>query len=298
MRVLVSGSTGLIGTALVRALEERGDSVLRLVRSASGAPEREVLWDIDAQRIDKDKLEGVDSVIHLAGEPIAAPRWTEEKKRKIRDSRVRGTKLLTDALISLEHPPRTYLSASAIGYYGNRGDTVLAEDAEPGKGFLASVCREWEDAAKPAADHGIRVVNMRFGVVLSREGGALPLMLKPFKMGLGGPVGNGRQYMAWITLDDLVSMVLYLLDHDAIRGPVNIVAPEPVTNKEFTKTMGTVLNRPTKLPTPAFAVRLAIGEMADEMLLASIRAVPQKLQDTDYTYRFPDLETALGHETS
>lgn len=296
MRVLVSGSTGLLGSAVVQALEARDDIVLRLVRSSKDTGEEEVLWDIENQSIDRDKLEGIDAVIHLAGEPIAGPRWTVAKKRKIRDSRVQGTKLLTDALLHLDNPPKHYLCASAIGFYGDRGDTVLTEDASPGDGFLSSVCREWEAAAQPAANASIRVVNMRFGVVLSGKGGALPLMLKPFKMGVGGQVGNGKQYMAWITRDDLVGVVLHILDHPEISGAVNVVAPEPVTNKAFTKIMGNVLNRPTAIPTPAFAVRMALGEMADEMLLASARVVPDKLKGTEYVYRFPDLETALRHE--
>ena len=296
MRVLVSGSTGLLGSALVRALEARGDAVLRLVRSVKDKPEREVLWNIEKQSIEKDKLEGLDAVIHLAGESIAAPRWTKEKKRAIRDSRIQGTRLLTDALMGLQNPPRHYLCASAIGYYGSRGDTVLTEDAPPGDGFLATVCRAWEEAAKPAADHGIRVVNLRFGVVLSGDGGALATMVKPFKLGVGGPIGNGKQYMAWIAREDLIGIVLHVLDRETIAGPVNVVAPEPITNKDFTKTMGKVLHRPTAIPTPAFAIRLALGEMADEMLLASARVVPEKLKGTDYVYTFPELEAALRHE--
>lgn len=296
MRVLISGSTGLLGSAVVQALEARGDTVLRLVRDSKGGFEEEVHWDLATQFIEKDKLEGIDAVIHLAGEPIAAPRWTDDKKRKIRDSRVVGTQILAHALASLENPPKHFLCASAIGYYGNQGDTVLTESSPPGSGFLASVCKEWENATQPAADAGIRVVHLRLGVVLSADGGALPLMLKPFKMGVGGQVGNGKQYMAWITRDDLVGIVLYILDHQSLAGPVNVVAPDPVTNKEFTKIMGKVLNRPTAIPTPAFAVRMALGEMADEMLLTSARVVPEKLKDAGFAYKHPDLETALRHE--
>jgi uncharacterized protein len=296
MRVLVSGSTGLIGSGVVDALEARGHTPVRLVRESKDKPEQELRWDINQGTIENDKLEGLDAVIHLAGESLFAPRWTKAKKEAIRNSRVEGTKLLVNALASLENPPRHLLSTSAIGYYGSRGDEICTEDVPPGAGFLAEVCVQWENAAKPAAGHGIRVVLMRFGVVLTKKGGALSVATKPFKMGVGGVLGSGKQYMSWIAFDDLVSAIMYMLEHDNLSGPVNVTAPNPITNREFTKTMGAVLNRPTAVPTPAFALRLAAGELADEMLLASVRAVPAKLQGTDFVFQYPHFEAALRHE--
>jgi uncharacterized protein (TIGR01777 family) len=258
--------------------------------------ERAVSWDPAAGAIDSTGLVGVDAVVHLAGESIAGGRWTEARKRRIRDSRVSSTRLLARALAQLASPPRVLVAASATGYYGDRGAEVLREESAPGAGFLAGVCREWEAAAEPAARHGIRVVHLRIGLVLSRDGGALASLLTPFRLGAGGPVGSGAQYWSWITLDDLLGAILHALTTEALAGPVNAVAPNPVTNREFAKTLGRVLRRPALLPLPAFAARLVLGEMADALLLASARVVPARLQATGYAFRAPTLEGALRHE--
>jgi uncharacterized protein (TIGR01777 family) len=254
-----------------------------------------VYWHPEDGSIATPGLEGMDAVVHLAGENIAAGRWSSEKKARIRDSRVQGTRVLCDALAQLVNPPKVLVSASAIGYYGDRGAEVLREESRPGRDFLADVCRAWEAATAPAAQRGIRVVNLRFGIVLSAAGGALAKMLFPFKMGMGGIVGSGQQYMSWIALDDLVGAIHHALITDTLQGPVNAVAPNPVTNSEFTRTLGRVLRRPTLVPLPAFAARAAFGEMADALLLASIRVEPARLQDTHYAFRYPELEGALRH---
>jgi hypothetical protein len=296
MNILVTGSTGLVGTALVSALNDAGHEVVRLVRSKSRSPSKELIgWDPDANYVDTAGLEGLDAVVHLAGEPIASGRWNTLKKARIRDSRVRGTQLLCEALAQTARPPRILLSASAIGFYGDRGDEVLTESSPGGKGFLADVCREWEGAAEPARHKGIRVVNLRFGVILSAQGGALAKMQSPFKMGVGGIIGSGRQYMSCIALDDCVGAVLHALATGSLAGPVNVVGPTPVTNHEYTKTLGKVLRRPTIFPMPAFAARLALGEMADELLLCSNRVEPRRLQETGFQFKFPGLEAALRH---
>ncbi len=293
MKVLVSGSSGLVGSALVPFLTTGGHEVVRLVRSDPG--EAEVRWDPEAGSVDTAGLEGLDAVVHLAGENIAAGRWTEEKKQRIRDSRVEGTRLLCETLAGLEQPPRALVCASAMGYYGDRGDEVLTEESDPGSGFLPEVCREWEAAAGPAAEAGIRVVNLRFGIILSPEGGALAKMLFPFRMGAGGRLGSGDQYMSWISLDDAVGAIHHALATETLEGPVNGVGPQPVTNAEYTKTLGRVLVRPTIFPMPAFAARLAFGEMADALLLSSARLEPARLQATGYAFQHPELEGALKH---
>jgi uncharacterized protein (TIGR01777 family) len=293
MKVLVSGSTGLVGTALVQALESAGHSGVSLTRSTS-APGR-IQWDPMAGTLDARDLEGFDAVVHLAGESIAGGRWTAAKKERIRDSRVRGTTLLAETLAKLARPPRVLASASAIGYYGSRGDERLTEDSAGGRGFLAEVCRDWEQATAPASRQGVRVAHLRFGVILSPHGGALAKMLLPFKLGAGGKIGDGRQFMSWITLDDTVTAVQHVLSQESVRGPVNIDAPHPATNYEFTKTLGRVLGRPTVFPMPAFAARLAFGEMADELLLASTRVMPQALEEAGYQFRYPDLDGAVRH---
>jgi len=291
MNVIVSGATGLIGSAVVSSLRGQGHGVEPLVRTK---PTASVYWDPYAGEIAADKLEGHDAVVHLAGETIAG-RWTAEKKRRIRESRLEGTKLLSDAIARLAKPPAVFLCASAIGYYGNRGDEILREDSVPGADFLANLCREWEAATKPAADKGVRVVNLRFGVVLSAKGGALAKMLPPFRVGLGGIIGNGRQYWSWIALDDVVAAIEFALTNEKLTGPVNVVAPNPVTNRQFTKTLGRVLDTPAIFPMPAFAARLAFGEMADALLLASQRVEPAKLKAAGFQWRFPELEAALRH---
>ena len=293
MKILVTGATGLVGSALIQSLTSSGHSVVRLVRSQASPDRSDVRWDPNAGTIDKAGLEGLDAVVHLAGENIAEGRWNEEKKRRIRDSRVKGTRLLCETIAQLERPPKVLVSASAIGYYGDRGDEVLREDSKPGTDFLSDVCREWEAATEPAKQKGIRVVNLRIGVVLSSAGGALAKMLTPFQLGVGGKLGNGEQYISWITLDDLIGVIYYTLTNDALSGPVNAVAPNPVTNLEFTKSLGRVLSRPTIFPMPAFAVRLAFGEVADALLLSSTRVQPARLQENGYQFKYPELEDGL-----
>lgn len=296
MKILISGSTGLVGTSLIPLLTTGGHEAVPLVRSKSAmAATAAVAWNPDANQIDAAGIEGFDAVVHLAGENIAGGRWTAARKARILDSRVKGTRLLCEALARTARPPKTLVCASAIGFYGNRGDETLTEDSPSGNGFLAKVCREWEAAAEPARNAGIRVVHLRFGVILTPAGGALAKMLLPFKLGAGGVIGNGRQYMSWITIDDTVGAVLHALATPGLNGPVNAVAPHPVTNREFTRTLGKVLSRPTIFPMPAFAARLAFGEMADELLLASTRVVPGRLMATGYNFRHERLEGGLRH---
>ncbi len=294
MKILVSGSSGLVGSALVPFLSSGGHEIVRLIRGWPQPGEAAVPWDPPAGRIEAARLEGLDAVVHLAGENIAG-RWTATRKARIRESRVQGTRLLAETLARLARPPKVFVCASAIGYYGDRGDAVLREDSPPGAGFLAEVCREWEAAARPAAEKGVRVVHLRIGVVLSPAGGALARMLTPFKLGLGGRIGAGGQFMSWIAIDDLTGAIHHALATESLRGPVNAVAPRPVTNREFTKTLGRVLGRPTLFPMPAFAARLTFGEMADELLLASARVEPAKLVTSGYRFRAPELEGALRH---
>jgi uncharacterized protein (TIGR01777 family) len=254
----------------------------------------DIRWDPAAGTLETSALEGSEAVVHLAGESLAE-RWTAEKKTRIRDSRVRGTRLLSQALAQLAMPPKVLVSASAMGYYGNRGEEILTEESPSGSGFLAEVCRAWEAATEPALQKGIRVVHLRFGLVLSPAGGALGKMLPVFRMGVGGTVGSGRQYVSWIARDDAVGAIHHAIMTETLQGPANAVAPHPVTNQEFTKTLGKALGRPTMVPLPAFAARLMFGEMADELLLASTRVRPVKLQATGYGYRYPELEVALRH---
>ena len=296
MKVLISGSTGLIGSALVTLLTDAGHDVVRLVRSRARAAGSEVHWDPESGNIDTAGLEGMDAVVHLAGENIGAGRWTRDRKARIFDSRVKGTRLLCESLANLTQPPKVLVSASAIGYYGDRDEEILNEGSISGFGFLAEVCIEWEIAAEPVAETEIRVVNLRTGVVLSQAGGPLEKMLPPFKMGVGGILGNGRQYMSWITLDDAIGAIHHALITDSLHGPVNNVAPHPVTNREFTKTLGRVLRRPTLFPLPGFGLRLIFGgEMANELFLSSTRVEPTRLLEAGYTFQYPDLEGALRH---
>lgn len=263
---------------------------MRLVRSAA-AGDAQISWD-PGKPLAPQAVSGFDAVIHLAGESIVG-RWTVAKKTKIRESRVPGTSHLAQALAPTEQKPRVFISASAVGYYGNRGDEPLREDSSPGTGFLAEVCKEWEDATLPASEAGIRTVQIRIGVVLSPRGGALGKMLTPFKMGVGGKIGDGRQWMSWIDVQDLVGAIHHILKNDSLQGPVNLVAPKPVTNAEFTTTLASVLSRPALFPMPAFAVRLAFGEMGESVLLASQRVDPAKLVTSGYSFRFRELSASL-----
>ncbi len=291
MKILVSGSTGLIGSSLIPLLESRRHQVYRLVRSKPHPGD--IFWDPAENRLDAAHLEGFDAVIHLAGDPIAEGRWTEEKKARIRDSRVKGTRLLSESLAKLSNPPKTLLCASAVGYYGHRGEESLHEGSAAGSGFFADVGKAWEAAADPARGKGIRVVHLRFGIVLTPTGGALKKMLPPFRLGLGGSFGSGRQYMSWIELEDALSAIYHtLMTHD-LEGPVNIVSPLPLTNRDFSHTLGRELGLPVLFRIPAFAVRLLFGEMADEALLASTRAEPRKLLDSGFKFRYNALDTAL-----
>jgi uncharacterized protein (TIGR01777 family) len=294
MKILISGSHGLVGTALIKALESEGHEIFRLVRYAPHS-DVEIEWSPDRYSIALARLEGFDAAINLAGESIAEGRWTEEKKQRIRESRVKGTKLLGDALANLTASPKTFICASAIGIYGNRGDEILTEGSAPGNDFLAEVCVEWEKATTLATEKGIRVVNTRFGVILDANGGALAKMLPPFRMGIGGKIGSGKQWMSWIALDDVVGALKFALGNETLSGPVNFVAPNPVTNSQFTKTLGKVLSRPTLFPIPAFGVRLVFGEMADALLLSSQRVEPERLKATGYQFQYSQLGEALGH---
>ena len=294
LTIAVSGATGLVGSALVPRLEAAGHTVRRLVRRAAERPS-EVSWRPREGTVDIEALRGVDAVVHLAGESIAEGRWTAEKKMRIRESRVDGTRTIAAAVAELDPPPRVLVATSAIGYYGDRGAAQLDETSPPGEGFLVEVCRAWEAATQPARDAGVRVVNGRLGMVLSRHGGALAKMLLPFKLGVGGRVGSGKQYLSWITIDDAASAFALAVEDDRLTGPVNFVAPDPVTNAEFTKTLGRVLRRPTILPMPAAAARIAFGQMADELLLASSRVVPVRLTEARFTFDHPQLEGALRH---
>jgi uncharacterized protein (TIGR01777 family) len=289
-RVLLSGSSGLLGTALSASLKTRGFDVTRLVRGRVSS-EDQIHWD-PMRPPNTDSVSGFDAIIHLAGETVVG-RWTADKKAKIRDSRVTSTRNLVHALTTMPKRPRVFITASAIGYYGDRDDEPLNEMSTSGAGFLADVCRKWEAAAKPAADAGIRVVQLRTGVVLSREGGALRKMLLPFRMGVGGKLGSGRQWMSWIHIQDWVGAVQHILKNDLLQGPVNLVAPKPVTNAEFTKTLASVLRRPAIFPVPALAAKLAFGEMAEDVLLASQRVEPARLVTSGYPFQYSELEKAL-----
>ncbi len=290
MKCLVSGSTGLIGSSLVPHLQKTGHDVKRLVRKIASSQD-EISWDPETS-VDASKLEGFDAVIHLAGESIIG-RWNEEKKAAIRNSRVQGTLTLVNALSLLKTPPRIFISASAIGYYGDRGNEWLPEESTPGTGFLPEVCQQWEQSAASIGEKGTRVAFCRFGIVLSSQGGALKQMLTPFKIGVGGKVGSGNQYYSWISIDDVVEGIHHVLLNDSIQGPVNFVTPNPVTNSEFTRILAKVLKRPAIFPMPTFAAKKAFGEMADALLLASARVDPAKLLSSKYPYQYPELEGAF-----
>lgn len=293
MKLLITGSSGFIGSALMSFMTAAGHDVRRLLRSSP--TDHDLLWSPEEGLIDLSGLGEIDAVVHLAGENIATGRWTAAKKARITDSRVKGTGLLAKALAKLEYKPKVLVSASGIGFYGHRGDEKVDETSQAGEGFFAGLAGQWEQAAQPAAEAGIRVVNIRSGMVLSATGGALKKMLLPFKMGLGGVIGSGKQYISWVAIDDMVRMIHHVIITESICGPVNLVTPNPATNYQFTKTFGRVLHRPTIVPMPAFAARLIFGEMANELLLASICVEPKVLTASGYGFEYPELEAALRH---
>jgi uncharacterized protein len=293
MRIALTGSHGLVGSALKDRLTSAGHEVLSLVRSGPASGELQARWNPNSNEIDLAALEGVHAAIHLAGENLASGRWTPSRKKLIRDSRILGTRLLSQGLASLRSKPRVLISASGVGIYGSRGDVLLTEESAPGSGFLARLCQDWEAAAGEAMNAGIRVAQLRFGIILSRDGGALPKMLPPFRLGLGGPAGHGRQFWSWIALQDVLRAITHVLANESLAGPVNVVSPEPLRNRDFTAQLGRVLKRPSWLPAPAFALRLALGEMADEALMASARVHPERLLASGFKFEHPKLEPAL-----
>jgi uncharacterized protein len=296
MKVLITGASGLIGTALQKSFEEKGYEMLLASRSEP-KDKNQIKWSMDTGFADDDlpRLEGLDAVIHLAGENVSGLRWTDEKKKAIRDSRVFGTRTMIEAFAKLEKKPKVFITGSAIGFYGDRDDDEMTETSAAGDTFLAKVCKEWEAESRRAEDMGIRTVLLRTGIVLSKDGGALATMLTPFKLGVGGVVGSGQQWMSWVSLDDVVAIINFALENESLRGAINAASPNPVTNEEFTKTLGSVLYRPTFLPLPEFAVNLVFGEMGDALLLASTRVIPKRLVDAGYEFKYTDLKTAIEH---
>lgn len=294
MKVLITGSTGLLGIALQNFFSEKGYELLLASRSEP-KNENHIQWSVEGGFAEPEKLENIDAVVHLAGESVNGLRWTEEKKKAIRDSRVLGTRSLVKDLSQLTNRPKVLVAASAIGFYGERGDEELTESSTAGDTFLAEVAREWESEARRAEDAGIRTVLLRTGIVLSKDGGALGTMLVPFKLGVGGVIGSGKQWMSWISMDDHVAAINFVIENENIRGAVNAVSPHPVTNEEFTKTMGDVLYRPTFIPLPEFVVSMALGEMGDALLLSSTRVVPKRLEDAGFQFQYPQLKSALEH---
>jgi uncharacterized protein (TIGR01777 family) len=294
--IAVSGATGLLGRQLSAFLEAGGHRVRRLVRRVRPPGARDIYWDPERGEIETSELEGLDAVIHLAGEGVADGRWTEERRRRIRASRVDGTRLLAQSLVELQRPPRTLVCASAIGIYGDRGDAWVDVASKPGGGFLAEVVEAWEAAAQPARAHGVRVVQLRFGMLLSARGGALGRMLPAFRLGLGGPLGSGGQFVSWLSLEDALSLVLQALRDERMAGPLDAVSPRPVTQRELAATLGRVLGRPARMPMPGALLRGALGQMAQEMLLGSTRVRPSTLESLDFAFEHPDLESALRCE--
>ena len=293
MKILISGASGLVGKSLASALQADGHSVSRLVRPGNARAAGDVAWDPHAATVDVAAMEGFDAVVHLSGANIAERRWTPARKAELRSSRIDTTRVLVDALATLEKKPGVFVCASAIGFYGDRGEEILTESSTNGTDFISLLVRDWEAEAVRAEMSAIRVVRLRFGVVLSREGGALPRMLMPFKFGLGGRLGSGRQWMAWIALEDAIEIIRAAVTDDRMAGALNVTAPNPVRNADFTRATASVLGRPAFFAAPAFALRLAVGEMADALLLASQRVVPERLVELDYKFRFAELEPAL-----
>lgn len=292
MKVLITGASGLLGRALQPRLAAKGYEMLLASRSEP-KDESHIRWTIEDGFADPERLEGLDAVIHLAGENVSGLRWTDEKKKAILDSRVLGTRNVVEAISKLKEKPRTFIASSAIGFYGERGDEEVNESSAAGTGFLPDVCKAWEAESRRAEDAGIRTVLLRTGIVLSKDGGALGTMLLPFKMGVGGVVGSGKQWMSWISLEDEIAVIEYCLENENIRGAINAVGPNPVTNEQFTKTLGDVLYRPTFLPLPEFAVSMLFGEMGDALLLASTKVLPKRLEDLGFEFKHPDLKDAI-----
>ncbi len=293
MLVAVTGATGLIGSRVELFLKQKEFRTIK-IRHGTLA-DKSIVWKADEGDWNSAFSEGVDGVVHLAGENIATGKWTKEKKEAIKQSRVEGTKTLCSNILKLPKPLKVLVCASAIGYYGDRGEEILNEESPRGDKFLSDVCVDWEEATREVSESGTRVVNLRFGVVLSQSGGALAKMLTPFRLGMGGRVGSGKQYMSWVAIDDVAGAIYHSLVNDSLIGPVNVTAPNPVTNREFTNILGRLLKRPTVMPMPAFAAKLAFGEMADELLLSSARVEPKKLLDTGYHFQYPNLKDALDH---
>jgi uncharacterized protein (TIGR01777 family) len=291
--VAVGGSSGLVGSRFCQLASENGCRIIRLVRSRELDGADAVFWDYRSGDLDPGRLEGVDAVVHLGGESIAAPRWTRAKMERIERSRVESTSFLAGKLCELGTPPPVFVCASATGYYGNHGDEVVDESTPAGDTFLAGVCRRWENACNPLRERGVRLVNLRIGMVLSAEGGGLPAMLPVFRLGLGGRLGDGRHWTGWIENDDLSRVITFCIGNQEIRGPVNAVSPNPVINREFTRTLAGIVKRPALIPAPAFLMKLVMGRMADELLLASCRSMPKKLLDAGFQFQYPELESAL-----
>ena len=296
LTVAMTGASGLVGTELSGLLRSLGHSVVPITRKSSGSNGDAIVWDPARGVLNPRQLESVNAIMHLAGENIAAGRWTAALKERIRKSRVEGTRALVQSLAGLQHRPQTLVCASAIGYYGDRGDEVLTESSAAGSGFLAEVCSAWETEAMAAANMDMRVVCLRIGVVLSPKGGALAKMLLPFKLGVGGVIGSGKQHWSWIGMNDLVRAIAFCVESENIRGPVNAVSPQALNNYDFTKTLGAILHRPTVFPMPAFVAKLMLGEMAEALLLSSARVIPEKLQAHGFQFAQPDLKSCLEHE--
>ena len=292
MRVLITGASGLVGRELQKSFAAKGYDMLLASRSEP-ADEQHIQWTVEEGFAEPEKLEGLDAVVHLAGENVSGLRWTEEKKRSIRDSRVLGTRNVVTAISKLKNRPKVFVASSAIGFYGERGDEEITESSAAGDNFLAEVSKAWESESRRAEDAGIRTVLLRTGIVLTKEGGALGTMLTPFKLGVGGVVGSGKQWMSWISMEDHIAVINCVIENENIRGAVNSVSPNPVTNEEFTKTLGEVLYRPTFLPLPEFAVSMVFGEMGDALLLASTKVLPKRLEDAGFKFKYPQLKSAI-----
>lgn len=291
-KVLISGASGLLGSAYSDYLSKKGHDVFKLVRREP-ASDKELFWNPMKSELDLKNIEGFDSIINFSGKNIGLGRWTIKNKKVIYESRILSTTLLSESIAKLDNPPESFLSSSAVGYYGDTGSEFINEGAEPGEGFLSDLCVNWEKATMPAVRAGVKVIQLRSGVVLSAEGGALAKMLTPFRLGLGGRLGSGRQYFSWIMIDDHLRALYHLMTSDNIQSPVNVVSPEPVKNSEFTKILAKVLKRPAIFPVPAFVLKTLLGQVADEILLSSSRAIPQLLMGSGFEFKYPALEDAL-----